>query len=127
MYNVSQNFLTAIKQAGGRSFKASVTINGQTFDDNNIVEIGLAENCNPTESFILGGTGSTELKLELINLPSILVLNNAPVTATISTLLGDNTTWEDVPLGIFTVETVEKNKRKCVGYYVKTEYLCAKF
>ena len=41
MYNVSQNFLTAVKQPGGRQFKASVTINGQSFTDDNVVEIDI--------------------------------------------------------------------------------------
>ncbi|AGK95639.1 hypothetical protein [Clostridium pasteurianum] len=107
MYNVSQNFLNVIKQ-NGRTFKATVNVRGTIFDNNNITEIDLEENVNPTESFMIGGVGSSKLEVTLLNVPSSLILENAPVTATISLLV--NGSYDDVPLGVFTVDEVDINK-----------------
>ncbi|MDP4144481.1 MAG: hypothetical protein Q8936_08375 [Bacillota bacterium] len=107
MYNVTQNFLNAIKQ-NGRTFKSSVTVRGTVFDDNNIIDLDLEENVNPTDSFMLGGVGSSKLEVTLINVPDNLILSNASVTATIS--LNTGSSFEDVPLGVFTVDEVDKDK-----------------
>jgi hypothetical protein len=109
MYNVTQNFLSVIKQ-NGRTFKGSVTVNGAAFDDDNIIDIGLDENVNPTESFMLGGVGSSKLEVTLLNVSDLIILENAKVTSIISLLV--NGSYEDVPLGVFTTDEVSKDKNK---------------
>lgn len=122
MYNVTQEFINAIKQ-NGRKFKSSITIRDTTFDDNNIIDINLEENVNPTESFMLGGVGSSKLEVTLINVPDALILEDANITATISLLI--NGAYEDVPLGVFTVDDVSKDKNKvklqCFDNMIKLE------
>ncbi|MFT8313167.1 MAG: hypothetical protein ABF633_02805 [Clostridium sp.] len=122
MYNVSQNFLNNIKQ-NGRTFKASVTIRSTVFDDNSIIDIDLEENVNPSDTFMLGGVGSAKLEVAVVNPPGSLIIEDAPVTATISLLVNGN--YEDVPLGVFTVDDidVEKNTVKitCYDNMVKLE------
>ncbi|MFL0245534.1 hypothetical protein [Candidatus Clostridium stratigraminis] len=122
MYNVTQAFKDAIKQ-NGRQFKSSVTIRNTTFDDNSIIEIGLEENTNPTESFILGGVGSSKLDITLTNVPDTLILEDANITATISLLV--NGVYEDVPLGTFTVDEISKDKNvvklTCYDNMIKLE------
>lgn len=108
MYNVSQSFLTAIKQLVGRQFKSSVTIRDTTFDDNNIITINLEENVNPTDTFMLGAVGSSKFEVTLINLPNNLILENAQVKSTIS--LSTGSIFEDVPLGVFWVDDISKDK-----------------
>ncbi|MCD2348481.1 hypothetical protein [Clostridium guangxiense] len=105
MYNVTQDFLKAIKQ-NGRQFKGSVTVRDTSFDDSSIVEIDLEENVNPTDSFMLGGVGSSCLTVTLTKVPESLVLENAKVTGTLSLLI--NGTYETVPLGKFTVDDIDK-------------------
>lgn len=105
MYNVSQNFLNIIKQ-NGRQFKSSATVRDTTFDDSNIIEIDLEENVNPTDSFMLGGVGSSQLTITLANVPDSLILENAKVSASLNLLV--NGSCENVPLGQFTVDEIDK-------------------
>lgn len=115
MYNVTQNFLSVIKQ-NGRTFKGSVIVNGTAFDDNSIIDIDLVENVNPTESFMLGGVGSSKLEVTLLNVSDLIISGNAKLTATISLLV--NGAFEDVPLGVFTVDepSLNKNQVKLICY-----------
>jgi uncharacterized protein YjbI with pentapeptide repeats len=115
MYNVSQNFLNAIKQ-NGRTFKSTVTIRGVIFDDTSIIDIDLEENVNPSDTFMLGGVGSSKLEVTIAKPPGSLIIEDAPITAIISLLV--NGAYEDVPLGVFTVDDidVEKNTVKITCY-----------
>lgn len=122
MYNVSENFLNTIKQSG-RTFKSTVTIRDSIFTDDNIISIDLEENVNPSDTFMLGGVGSSKLEVTIVNPPGSLIIENASVTTVISLLL--NGVYEDVPLGVFTVDDIdiEKNTVKitCYDNMVKLE------
>lgn len=107
MYNVTQDFLNYIKQ-NSRQFKATLTIRDITFIDDDIISIDLDENVNPDETFMLGSVGSTKLEVTLMNVPGTLILDGADVTAVISLYTGS--TFEDVPMGVFWVDEIDKNK-----------------
>jgi hypothetical protein len=107
MYNVTQDFINKIKQ-DGRQFRATVTIRNTVFSDDDIVSIDLDENVNPADSFMLGGTGSSKLEVTLMNVTADLIFDGADVAAVISLFTGSM--FEDVPLGVFWVDEISKNK-----------------
>jgi hypothetical protein len=107
MYNITQAFKDAIKK-NGREFKAVVTLRSTTFDDNSIIEMTLSEDVNPSDSFMLGAVASSSLDLTITNPPSSLILDGAQVNPMIS--LNTGSTFEDVPLGVFWVDNIEKGK-----------------
>ncbi len=51
---------------------------------------------------------SIKLEVTLIDVPNILILENAIVNPNLSLLVGSN--YEDVPLGVFTVDEISKDK-----------------
>lgn len=107
MHNVTQNFLNTIKLPN-RGFKSTVKIRDTIFDDTNIIDMSLEENVNPADSFMLGSVASNKLEVTLIDVPNILILENAIVNPNLSLLVGSN--YEDVPLGVFTVDEISKDK-----------------
>lgn len=107
MHNVTQNFLNTIKLPN-RGFKSTVKIRDTIFDDTNIIDMSLEENVNPADSFMLGSVASNKLEVTLIDVPNILILENAIVNPKLSLLVGSN--YEEVPLGVFTVDEISKDK-----------------
>lgn len=107
MHNVTQNFLNTIKLSN-RGFKSTIKIRDTIFDDTNIIDMSLEENVNPTDSFMLGSVASNKLEVTLIDVPNILILENAIVNPKLSLLVGSN--YEEVPLGVFTVDEISKDK-----------------
>ncbi|WP_052447240.1 tail fiber protein [Clostridium polynesiense] len=107
MYNVTQGFLNAIKTAN-RQFQTSVTVRDIIFGDSKIVEWSLEENVNPSDSIMLGSVAASKFEITLLDVPNTLILEGAVVTPKIRLLVG--TTYEEVPLGIFTVDEITKEK-----------------
>lgn len=110
MYNVSNEFKDLIK-APSRSFSAKVLINEMYYDDENIVEISIDESVNMDESFMVGSIASTKLELTMIGIDEISAQD-----ATIKPSIGleVNGVVEYVPLGIFYVDDIEKNKNTVI-------------
>ncbi len=122
MYPVTTDYLNAIGSYS-RRFRCAVTIRDMTFTDENIAEIILDETVNPDESFMLGCATSAKLTLTMLDLPSTLILENAPVTIQLGLLVND--AYVDIPFGSYIVETVEKDKRSvkltCYDNMIKFE------
>lgn len=122
MYPVTTDYLNAIGSYS-RRFRCAVTIRDTTFTDENIAEIILDETVNPDESFMLGCATSAKLTLTMLDLPSTLILENAPVTIQLGLLVND--AYVDIPFGSYVVETVEKDKRSvkltCYDNMIKFE------
>ncbi|MBB6696239.1 hypothetical protein [Clostridium algidicarnis] len=122
MYNVTQDFLKSVKQ-NGREFQASVKVGDIIFKDDNIVEISLEEDVNPTDSLMLGSVASNKLQVTLVDTPYTSTLGNAMVSASIGLLVGG--VYEEVPLGIFAIDDISKDKNTikltCFDNMIKLE------
>ncbi|TCS80385.1 hypothetical protein [Tepidibacillus fermentans] len=120
MYNVSQAFKDTIKQSG-RTIKAKVQINNNTYYEDNIVDLAYEDTSNPDSAFEIGTNAAATLNIFLVN------VNEVFETATIKPYLGLDMagTIEYVPLGVFYVDKVTWNKNiaklTCYDGMVKLE------
>ena len=97
-----------IKQPS-REFEARLYIGNQLFDDDNIIEIVLDESVNSSDSLDLGSVVSSKLDITVYDKPGTNY-TNATVTAEIGLRIDNEIAY--LPLGVFTVDTVDKNKNE---------------
>jgi len=105
-----------------REFSARVMIDGVVFDDENIVEITLDETVNPDDSLTLGSVASSKLDITVYDIPGTNY-TDATVTAEIGLEIEGDIAY--VPLGVFTVDSVDKINNRinltCFDNMVKME------
>lgn len=105
-----------------RQFYARVKIDGIEFDDENIVEITLDETVNPDDSLTLGSVASSKLDITVYDIHGTNY-TDATVTAEIGLEIEGDIAY--VPLGVFTVDSVDKNNNRinltCFDNMVKME------
>lgn len=120
MYNVSSEFLEAIKQPA-RDFESKVIIRDKEYDDNVIIDMSQEEIVNPGDDFSLGSVASTKFEINLLEVEEIF--ENAEVKPYIG--LNVDGVVEYVPLGVFTVDEVNKQNKKvkltCFDNMIKME------
>ena len=97
-----------IKQPS-REFEARLYIGNQLFDDDNIIEIVLDESVNSNDSLDLGSVVSSKLDITVYDKPGTNY-TNATVTAEIGLRIDNEIAY--LPLGVFTVDSVDKNKNE---------------
>ena len=123
MFNISNEYKKEINKLGGRSFISKVLINDKEFNDDNIIDINLEENVNPSDSFSLGSTASNTLEINLINIDTNVIYEDATIKQYMGLKLDNKI--EFVPLGIFTVDNVtikdKKVKLECMDNMIKLE------
>jgi hypothetical protein len=134
MYNVSSNFLNAVRQPG-RVFKSKLTVKKTGYadlslTDAQIMSIKLSSSSISGEDFEIGTTCAAQLDVEIANLDGSLTtaaFQDAQVLASIGVLLADGVTVEYCPLGVFYVDTPSRTdssiKLTCYDAIVQLETL----
>lgn len=134
MYNVSTDFLTAVRQPG-RVFKSKVTVKKTGYADLNltdaqIMSMKLSSSSISGEDFEIGTTCAAQLDIEIANLDGSLTtaaFQDAQILASIGVLLADGVTFEYCPLGVFYVDTPSRTdtsiKLTCYDAMVQLETL----
>jgi hypothetical protein len=108
MYAVSENYKTAMKQPVQR-FRMTGTIGDHSFTDDNILagSFSITNQCTGNDEISLGQVYIGELNATFMNLPiSRYGWKGLEIKPVFGMKLSDGT-YEDVPLGVFTVETAE--------------------
>lgn len=106
MYNVSNDYLDAVKQPI-QHHRLTGTIGSSAFTDENIVSgsFHITNQCTDDGDVMLGAVYTGTLTATFHDMP-IRRYNwvNKVITVSFGLLLEDGETWEDVPLGIYTIK-----------------------
>lgn len=108
MYAVSENYKIAMKQPVQR-FRVTGTIGDHSFTDDNILagSFSITNQCTGNDEISLGQVYIGELNATFMNMPiSRYGWKGLEIKPVFGMKLPDGT-YEDVPLGVFTVETAE--------------------
>lgn len=113
MYSVTNEYRAAINKPD-RVIKSRITLGDLLLDDTNIQGINLTGGIVAGNDFEIGTSIMSLIDIELIDLDytlSAVNFENKELKAEIAIQLED-TTFEYVPLGLFTIENCEKSDRK---------------
>lgn len=108
--------------APSRLFNGKVFIRGLEYDDEYIEDFTIDETVNPDESFVLGSVASSKLDLTVLNITDVN-FENAIIEPHVG--LEVDGVIEYVPLGVFTVDSIDMNKGRtelvCFDNMIKLE------
>lgn len=104
MYNTTAEYKTEIKNPS-RSFECKITIGDKIFINEDIVDIKLNGNIQPSDGFKIGATTSQTLDLTLLNKGDTIYSTNQ-IKLEIGLKIGN--TIEYIPMGIYNVDDIEK-------------------
>lgn len=104
MYNTTAEYKTEIKNPS-RSFECKITIGNKIFVNDDIVDIKLDGNIQPSDGFMIGSTTSQRLDLTLLNTEDTIYSTNQ-IKIEIGLKIGS--TIEYIPMGIFNIDDIEK-------------------
>ena len=104
MYNTSTAYKAEIKKPS-RSFECKITIGEIVYFNDDIVDVILDGNIQPSDGFIIGATTSQTLDLTLINKGDI-IFNTNQIKLEIGLKIGD--TIEYILMGFYNIDEVEK-------------------
>lgn len=112
MYTVSNNYKNYIKMPS-RTINSRLEINSSIYTDSEIIDMSLESNLVPGEEFTLGCTVCNKYEATVKTNDNIIDLS---VVKPYILLYTD--TWEEVPLGIFTIDDVngKKDIKKIIAY-----------
>lgn len=134
MLGVSNSYRLAIKRPS-RTFKSTILINGNVYSDSEIINFSYEEHLYQQDTFTIGTAIMTSIEVELLY--SQRVVDDFQEGAEFQVEIGLETNtniFEFIPLGVFTVEDIERNNltfkvvaydRMCRAeqeYYTSLEY-----
>lgn len=123
MFKVSDKYKKEIDKLGGRSFVSKVIIRDKEYNDDNIKDMNLSENVNPSDNFSLGSVVSNTFEINLIDIDTSVIFEDAIVKPYIGLELENKI--EYISLGVFTVDNVtikdKKVKLECMDNMIKLE------
>lgn len=123
MFKVSDKYKKEIDKLGGRSFVSKVIIRDKEYNDDNIKDMNLSESVNPSDNFSLGSVVSNTFEINLIDIDTSVIFEDAIVKPYIGLELENKI--EYIPLGVFTVDNVtikdKKVKLECMDNMIKLE------
>lgn len=134
MYNVSNDFLTAVQQPG-RVFRSMATVKKTgnadiALTDAQIISMKLSATSISGDDFEVGTTCAAELDVEISNIDGSLSASSfqdATVTAAIGVVLADGVTVEYCPFGVFFADSISRTetsiKLVCYDAMVQLEAL----
>lgn len=122
-YSVSSDFRNKL-YSGESDFRATLTINGTTIPEEQISSISISSPIidDSQESFYVGTFISQKLTITFHNLNGLNIASGQPVTLSIGQYV--NSSWVDVPIGLFLVDDLgenynTKNEITCLDYAIK--------
>lgn len=121
MQSTSANFKTEIKKAS-RSFEAKITIGDRIFYNEDIVDLKIDGNIQPSDAFIIGATTSQTLDLTLLN-KGVTIYTTNQIKVEIGLKIGS--TIEYILMGYYNIDDVVKTdytiKFTCFDNMIKFE------
>lgn len=134
MLGVSNSYRLAIKRPS-RTFKSNIIINGNVYSDSEIINFSYEEHLYQQDTFTIGTAIMTSIEVELLYSQRVVDDFKEGEEFRVEIGLETNTNiFEFIPLGVFTVEDIERNNltfkvvaydRMCRAeqdYYTSLEY-----
>lgn len=104
MYNTSAQYKLDIKKPS-RAFECRITIGDKVFKNEDIVDVIIDSNIQPSDGFVIGSTTSTILDLTLLNKGDTIYSTNQ-IKVEIGLKIGN--TIEYIPMGLYNIDNIEK-------------------